>query len=85
MLREGKIPIEYERDTRSVMRTLAYNSGQVAPRYQVLPGTLHVEDRAIAHGSCSEVREGRFNDRIVAVKTLKVKGQDVLKVRGGLL
>ena len=85
MLREGKIPIEYERDTRSVMRTLAFNSGQVAPRYQVLPGTLHVEDRAIAHGSCSEVREGRLNDRIVAVKTLKVKGQDVLKVRGGLL
>ena len=85
MLKKGKIPIEYERDTRSVMRTLAYNSGQVAPRYQVLPGTLHVENRVIAHGPCSEVREGFFEDTVVAVKTLRVRGQDALKVGGGLL
>jgi len=81
---DGKIPGRYERDVLSVMRALAHNSGEVPLRYQVEPGSLHVEDDVIATGAFSDIRKGRLGNRTVAVKTLRtcwrVK-QDARKVR----
>ena len=80
MLRESKIPIEYERDARSVMRTLAYNSGQVPLRYRVQHGALSMEGNVIARGGSAEVREGRLGDKVVAVKILRTHKDDALRV-----
>ncbi|KAF9646428.1 kinase-like protein [Thelephora ganbajun] len=73
VFRDGKIPSEHERDTRSVMRTLAHGSGQVPHRYQVKPGTLSVEDGIVASGAFSDIRKGRLGDKTVAIKTLKAR------------
>ena len=53
------------------MRTLAYDSCQVPPRYQVEPGALSMESDVIAEGGFSVIRRGRLGDTIVAVKTLR--------------
>ena len=55
--RDNRIPDEYERITRSVMRTLAHDSCQLPSCYQVKPGTLS-EGPVIAWGASSEVRRG---------------------------
>ena len=66
------------------MRTLAYDSCQVPPRYQVEPGALSIESRVIAGGGFSDIRRGRLDDTIVAVKTLRnrvgVDPNDIRKV-----
>ena len=85
LFRDDKIPNEHERDALSVMRSLAHDSNQVPPRYQVDSHTLTVEDDVIAGGSSSDVRKGRLGDMTVAVKTLrnswKVDPHDAQKVR----
>ena len=53
------------------MRTLAYDSCQVPPRYQVESGALSMERDVIAEGGFSVIRKGKLGDTIVAVKTLK--------------
>ena len=80
VLRGGKIPIESERDTRKLMRTLAYDSGQIPLCYRVLPGTLSVEGCVVAHGGSSEVREGTLGEKAVAVKILRPTKGDAPKV-----
>ena len=84
IIRDDKVPIGYERDTLSVMRSLAYDSAQVPPRYQVDPHSLSVEGTVIASGGFAEVRKGRLGGRMVAVRTLRIDRQtdpyDVLKV-----
>ena len=66
------------------MRTLAYDSYQVPPSYQVEPGALSIESRVIAGGGSSDIRRGRLGDMVVAVKTLRsragVDPNDVRKV-----
>ena len=57
------------------MRTLAYNSGQVTPRYQVDRNSLSVEAGVISNGSCGDVRKGKLGDKTVAVKTLRIGKQ----------
>ena len=84
VLREGKIPIKSERDTRKVMRTLAYDSGQIPLCYRVLPGTLSVEGGVVARGGSSEVREGRLGEKAVAVKILRPNKGDASKVCSSL-
>jgi hypothetical protein len=69
---DGKIPGEYERGTLRVMRTLAYNSGQVPPRYQVNLRVFSMEPDVFAHGGYADVRKGRLGDKVVAVKTLRI-------------
>lgn len=71
IFRDGKVPADYECDTRGVMQELACNSGQVPPRYQVKPGTLSVDGGVIASGNFSDLRRGKLDGRTVAVKTLK--------------
>ena len=56
------------------MRTLAYDSCQVPPRYQVKPGALYMDSRVIAEGGSSDIRMGELDDTIVAVKTLRSRG-----------
>lgn len=85
LLRESKIPIEYERNTRSIMRMLAYNSGQVPLRYRVRPGTLSMEGNVVARGGSSEIRKGRLGDKVVAVKILRATEDNALRVRHILL
>jgi len=86
IFRHDKVPIGYERDTLSVMRSLAHDSAQVPPRYQIDPHSLSVEKTIIASGGFAEVRKGTFggNDRMVAIKTLRIDQQidprDLLKV-----
>ena len=53
------------------MRTLAHDSSQVPPRYQVKPHTLSVESGVIRAGASSDIRKGRLGDKTVAVKTLR--------------
>ena len=66
------------------MRTLAYDSCQVPPRYQVKPGALSMEREIITEDGFSVIRRGRLGDTIVAVKTLKsqagVDPNDIRKV-----
>ena len=85
IFRDGRIPDDYERDTRDVMRKLAHNSGQVPPRYQVKPGTLSVEGSVITGGAFSDIRRGKLGEKTVAVKTLRTcresNPQDAQKVR----
>ena len=85
LFRDDKIPNEHERDALSVMRSLAHDSSQVPPRYQVDSHTLAVESGVIASGSSSDIRKGRLGDMTVAVKTLrncwKVDAHDAQKVR----
>ena len=85
VLRGGKVPDEYECDTLCTMRTLAYNSGQVPPRYEVDRQSLSTEAHVIAHGAFADVREGRLGDRTVAVRSLRTDRQtnlaEVQKVR----
>lgn len=85
VFRDGRIPIEYERGTRSVMRALAYDSCQIPPRYQVKPGALSFEDVVVTSGASSDIRRGRFGDMKVAVRTLrtcrKINPNDARKVR----
>jgi len=76
VLRDGKIPGQYERDTLCTIRTLAYNSGQVPPRYQVDRKSLSMETHAvIANGAFADVRKGRLGDKMVAVRTLRIDRQ----------
>lgn len=75
VFKDGKIPNGYERDILRVMRSLAYNSAQVPPRYQVDPRTLRVEGDVIANGAYADVRKGRLGDRVVAVRTLRIDRQ----------
>ena len=67
-----------------MMRSLAHDSSQVPPRYQVEPHTLSVEGGVIANGAFSNIREGRLGGKAVAVKTLKtdqgIDFHDVQKV-----
>jgi len=73
VLRDGKIPGEYERDTLCTIRTLAYNSGQVPPRYQVDRRSLSMEKHTIiGNGAFADVRKGRLCGKIVAVRTLRI-------------
>ena len=53
------------------MQKLAYNSGQVPPRYQVIPGTLSVEGSVITGGAFSDIRRGKLGEKTVVVKTLR--------------
>ena len=80
VLREGRIPIESERDTRKVMRTLAYNSAQIPLCYRVLPDTLSVEGDVVAVSRSAEVREGKLGDKAVAVKIARLIQGDAPKV-----
>jgi len=85
IFREDKVPIGYERETLSVMRSLAHDSSQVPPRYQVDPHSLTVEGAVFASGAFAEVRKGRLDGRMVAIRTLRIDRQtdpqDALKVR----
>lgn len=54
------------------MRLLAYESGQVPPRYQVDPHALNVEATVIANGAYADVRKGRLGNRAVAIRTLRI-------------
>lgn len=67
------------------MRSLAHDSAQIPPRYQVDPRSLSVEGTVIASGGFAQVREGRLGGRTVAVRTLRIDQQtnpyDVRKVR----
>jgi len=84
IFRDDKVPIGYERDTLSVMRSLAHDSAQVPPRYQIDPHSLSVEKTIIASGGFAEVRKGTLGGRMVAIKTLRTDQQidprDLLKV-----
>jgi len=84
-LRGGKVSGEYGHNTLCTMRTLAYNSGQVPPRYKVDRQSLSTEARVIATGAFADVREGRLGGRAVAVRSLRTDRQtdlrDVQKVR----
>ena len=66
------------------MRSLAHDSSQVPPRYQVDPHSLSVEGTVIANGAFAQVRKGRLGGKTVAVRTLIIDRQteplDVLKV-----
>ena len=57
------------------MRTLAYNSGQVPPGYQVDQGSLSVDTDVIANGAYADVRIGKLGDKVVAVRTLRIDRQ----------
>lgn len=72
VLRTGKIPSEHGRNTLHTMRKLAYNSGQVPPRYQVNRLSLSSEADVVASGSFADVRRGRLDNRAVAIRTLRV-------------
>ena len=73
LFRDGTIPNECERDTLSVMRSLAHDSSQVPPRYQVEPCTLSVDQGClIGSGASSTVRKGTLGGKMAAVRTLKV-------------
>ena len=64
------------------MRTLAHDSSQVPPRYQVEPRALSVEGGAICGGASSVILKGRLGDKTVAVKTLRTGWKiDAQKVR----
>lgn len=54
------------------MRVLAYNSGQVPPRYQVSRHSLTRDVDVFASGAFAEVRKGSLNGRAVAIKTLRI-------------
>ena len=81
VFRDGEIPNECKRGTLSVMRALAHDSGQVPPRYQIESHTLSVEGDAIDGGGSSDVRKGRLESKIVAVKTLRSRNIEAQKVR----
>ena len=72
VLRTGKIPSEHERGTLCTMRKLAYNSGQVPPRYQVNQSSLSREPDVIANGTFADVRRGKLDNKAVAIRTLRV-------------
>ena len=84
-LRGGKVSGKYGHNTLCTMRTLAYNSGQVPPRYKVDRQSLSTEPRVIAAGAFADVREGMLEGRAVAVRSLRTDRQtdlrDVQKVR----
>lgn len=71
ILKDGRIPEENELNTLLTMRMLAYNSGQVPPRYQVDRQSLSVEGDVIFNGEFVDVQEGRLGDKMVAVRTLR--------------
>jgi len=68
----GKIPSEHGRDTLHAMRALAYNSGQVPPRYQVNRHSLRKDADVIANGAFADVRKGRLGGKTVAIRTLRI-------------
>ena len=71
VMKNGKIPSKYEHYTLNTMRKLAYNSGQVPSRYQVDRLSLTMEAVVIANGTSAEVRQGRLDDKTVAIRTLR--------------
>ena len=85
VLRGGRVPGDYERDTLCTMRMLAYNSGQVPPRYRVGRQSLSVEAHVIANGGFADIREGRLGGRTVAVRSLRTDREtnldEIQKVR----
>ena len=82
LFRDDRIPNEYERITRCVMRTLAHDSCQVPSRYQVKSDTLSMENGVIARGASSEIKRGKLGGKTVAIKTLRTYGDiDAQKVR----
>ena len=66
------------------MQSLAYDSNQVPPRYQVQPHALNLEGGVIADGASANIRKGRLGGKAVAVRTLKtgrgIDPRDVQKV-----
>jgi hypothetical protein len=72
MFRNGRIPGKCERDTLYTMRKLAHNSGQVPIRYRVNRRPLCVEEKLVASGAFAEVRKGRLDRTVVAIKVLRV-------------
>lgn len=68
---DSKLPGDYERDTRAVVRELARNSGQLPSRYQVKPGTLSVDGPPIASAIFWDLLVGKLGGKTVAVKNLK--------------
>ena len=75
MLRDGKIPGEFEHDTIDTMQMLAYNSGQVPSRYQVDRQSLRVDSNVIDNGASADIRAGRLGGMTVAVRTLRTDQQ----------
>ena len=71
VLKDGKVSGKYERDAFCMMRMLAYNSGQVPPRYKVDRQSLSTEARVISNSAFVDVQEGRLGDRTVAVRSLR--------------
>ena len=57
------------------MGTLAYNSGQVPPRYQVDQKSFSMEAGVISNGSYGDIRKGRLGGKAVAVRTLRIDQQ----------
>lgn len=72
VLRDEKVPGEYRRDTICAMRKLAYNSGQIPPRYQVNRNSLSSEEGVFANGTFADIRRGSLNNKAVAIRTLRI-------------
>ena len=72
VLRDGKIPKEHVCDTIYKMRKLAYSSGTVPARYKVDPQSLSMETDPIAWGAFANVRKGRLDNKVVAVRTPRI-------------
>ena len=72
VLRDEKVPGERRRDTICAMRKLAYNSGQIPPRYQVNRNSLSREAGVFANGTFADIRRGFLDNKAVAVRTLRI-------------
>ena len=56
-----------------MLRSLAYNAGQVPNRYKINRNlTFDVDPVAFASGGFSDVRRGTLGDKLVAVKVLRM-------------
>ena len=72
VLRDERVLGERRRDTIRTMRKLAYNSGQIPPRYQVDRNSLSREMGVFANGTFADVRRGKLDNKAVAVRTLRI-------------
>ena len=75
VLRDEKVTGKHRRDTICAMRKLAYNSGRVPPRYQVNRNSLSREAGVFACGTFADIRRGKLDNKVVAIRTLRTDPQ----------
>lgn len=72
ILQDEEISVAQAHGILYTMRMLAHNSGQVPPRYQIDRNSLNREVDVVASGAYAEIRKGSLNDKLVAIKTLRM-------------